>query len=424
MSTLNTLIDKYWEKVLLYRRWLHAHPELSGQEEKTAAFIAGALRDMGLAPTEHVGGFGVTALIEGKGAGKCVGLRADFDALPVEECTGLPFASENSGVMHACGHDVHTAMLLGAAHVLNDMRDRFCGTVKLVFQPSEESSGKTGKSGAVRMIEDGVLQNPPVDAMFGQHLDAALETGSIIFKSGPMTAASDRFYIDIYGKGSHASKPDQGVDAIAVGAQVVNALHSIVSRNVSPLDCAVVTVGTISGGTASNVLAEHIEMSGTCRTHNEETRNLLERRMEAVVKGITEGMGADYTFRYRRGHPTVFNDPEIYELARTAAEDAIGKEHVIQLDRPSLGAEDFAHYAQQVPGTFYRLGCLKKGAEAWPLHSGHFNPDEECMKIGICVLTSAALRFLQRDESDLHSLDINLDREARQVSPTFSCLEL
>jgi len=398
MKMLEMLIDKYWDSIVAHRRWLHAHPELSGQEEKTAAYIADALRKMGLEPTEHVGGYGVTALIEGSKPGKCVGLRADFDALPVTECTGLPFASQNPGVMHACGHDMHTAMLLGAAQILCDMRDRLGGTVKLVFQPSEErSASKNGKSGASAMIEDGVLLDPPVDAMFGQHLDAFLATGNIIFRSGPMTAASDGFTITVHGKGSHAAKPDQGVDAIAISAQIISALQNIVARNVSPLDCAVVTVGKIAGGTAGNVLAETVEMSGTCRTHKPETRDMLQARMEEIVKGIAEGMGAGYSFNYRRGNPSVVNDAEMYELARQAAEAEIGKEHVILLDGPSLGAEDFARYAERVPAAFHRLGCLKEGAEAWSLHNGHFAPDEECMKTGVRVLTATALRFLEQE---------------------------
>lgn len=394
MNRIETVIAQYWERIVAYRRWIHAHPELSGQEKNTAAFIADTLRSMGLSPTEHVGGYGVTALIEGGAPGKCVGLRADFDALPISECTGLPYASETPGVMHACGHDIHTAMLLGVAHILNDMRDQFNGTVKLIFQPSEESSNIQGDTGAVRMIADGVLENPKVDAIWGQHLDAELDTGKIIFKSGAMTAASDRFTIRIFGKGSHAAKPDQGVDAIAVGAQVITALQNITSRNVSPLDCAVVTVGKISGGTAANVLAEALEMHGTCRTHREETRNMLEKRMEGIVRGISEGMGAKCEFEYKRGNPSVWNEPAMYELVRETAKATIGEERVIELDRPSLGAEDFARFSQIVPCAFYRLGCHKPGEKIWPLHSGCFSPDEECMKTGICILVSATLRFL------------------------------
>ena len=395
VSELDVLIGKYWNDILEYRRWLHAHPELSGQEERTASYIAEVLREIGFNPVEHIGGYGVSVLIKGSDAGRCVGIRADFDALPVLELTGLPFESRNPGVMHACGHDMHTAMLLGAAHILNDLRDRFDGTIKLIFQPSEEKADQDGRTGAVRMIDAGVLTDPPVDVMIGQHLDAELPTGNIVFKSGTMTAASDRFDIVIYGKGSHAAKPDQGVDAIAIGVQVVCALQSIVSRNISPLDSAVVTVGTVSGGTASNVIADKFEITGTCRTHREDTRNMIERRMEGIVRGISEAMGAECEFKYNRGNSAVVNDPKIYSIVHEAACSAIGQEHIIQLLEPSMGSEDFSCYAQKIPGCFYRLGCLKEGAETIPLHSGRFNPDEECMKTGVVVMVSSALQVLK-----------------------------
>lgn len=392
MKELNLLIEQNWEQILTDRRWFHAHPELSGQEEKTAAYIAESLREMGLEPREHVGGYGVVALIEGAKPGKCVGLRADFDALPVTECTGLPYASETPGVMHACGHDMHTAMLLGAARVLCKLRDRFSGSVKLVFQPAEEKGG-----GARRMIEDGVLQDPPVDAMFGQHLEAMTPTGSITFRSGAMMAASDGLSIEIRGKGAHASKPDQGIDAIAVAAQVVTALQTIVARNISPLDNVVVTIGTFSGGTAHNVLAETVKMTGTCRTLDPKIRAAMPGRIEAIIKGIAEGMGASYAFAYNLGYPPVINDDAMCGIVHAAAAEIIGEDRIIPKKYSSLGAEDFAYYAERIPSTIYNLGCLKDGAEAWPLHSGHFAPDEECMKTGVAVMAAAALRFLSEN---------------------------
>jgi len=225
VERINILVDKYQPKVEEYWHWLHAHPELSGQEEKSAEYIAAALRAMGLEPIERVGGYGVVALIEGAKPGKCVGLRADFDALPVTELTGSEYASQNPGVCHACGHDAHAAMLLGAAHILNDMKGEFSGTVKLIFQPAEE---KPDISGARAMIADGVLENPKVDAVIGQHLNPTIPTGSIKLNIGTQTAASDRFYLTINGIGAHASSPHKSVDAIVVGAQVITALQSIV----------------------------------------------------------------------------------------------------------------------------------------------------------------------------------------------------
>ena len=237
MKKITELANKYFERILEHWHWLHAHPELSGKEEKTAEYIAAALREMGLEPTERVGGYGVTAVIEGAKPGKCVGLRADIDALPVTELTGSPYASVNPGVCHACGHDSPAAMLLGAAYILNEMKDELCGSVKLIFQPAEEV---TALSGARAMIADGVLENPRVDAVIGQHINPTVKTGNIAIKTGVQTAASDGFTIKIKGKGAHAARPHLGVDAIAIGAQVVTALQNIVARKVDPLDSAVV----------------------------------------------------------------------------------------------------------------------------------------------------------------------------------------
>lgn len=389
---MKALIGRYWEQIVADHRWLHAHPELTGKEEKTAAYIAESLKAMGLEVRENVGGHGVVALIEGSKPGKCVALRADFDALPVTECTGLPYASENPGVMHACGHDVHTAMLLGAARVLCDMRDTFSGSVKLIFQPAEEGGG-----GGRLMIDDGVLQNPPVEAIFAQHLGAMTPTGNIIYRNGAMMGASDGFTITVHGKGAHASTPERGVDAIAISAQVISALQNIVSRTISPFANVVMGIGTISGGTARNIVAETVEMSGTCRNVDLQLREELSKRMEAVIKGVTEGMGGGYTFQYRKGYPPVINDEKMCDIVRAAAAEIIGTDRIIEQKNPGLGAEDFAYYLEQIPGAIFILGCKKEGTEAFPLHNGRFAPDEECMRTGVHILASSAIRFLNGD---------------------------
>ncbi|MBQ7796149.1 MAG: amidohydrolase [Lachnospiraceae bacterium] len=271
---VKNLVKKYEETVIKHYQWLHAHPELSNYEKETSAYIAAELRKMGLKPIEHIGGYGVIAMIEGKGPGKCVGLRADIDALPMTEATNLPYASQNPGVMHACGHDAHASMLLGAALVLNELRDSFDGSIKLIFQPSEENSAD---SGAKRMIAAGVLENPHVDVMFGQHIDPTKNVGVISSAPGPISAASDRFYITIDGKSAHAARPHAGVDAIAVGAQIVSTLNTIVSRNVDPTKSSVLTIGKFVGGDRYNVLAGHAEMEGTCRNYSPEVRAIVER---------------------------------------------------------------------------------------------------------------------------------------------------
>lgn len=387
------LVKKVQETVEEHYHWLHAHPELSGQEKETAAYIAAKLREMGLEPTENVGGYGVTAVIQGRKPGKCVGLRADFDALPITERTGLPFSSQNPGIMHACGHDTHAAMLLGSALVLNELRDTFDGCVKLIFQPSEENSAD---SGAKRMIADGALENPHVDAMIGQHVDSQADVGMITTRPGIASAASDRFFITIDGKASHAARPHLGVDAIAIGAQIVSALQTIVARNVDPLANSVITIGKFNGGERYNVLASHVEMEGTCRNHNPAVRDMIEHRMEEIVSGIAKGMGAGYKFRYVRGYSPIINAPEMVELVCETAVELVGKEKLkIPVD-VGMGGEDFSFFAEKVPGVFYRTGCHKPGAPNWPAHNEHFVVDPACFPVGMQVMVTSALKFLER----------------------------
>ncbi len=376
-----------------HRRWLHAHPELSGKEKETAAYIAAALRKLGLEPTENVGGYGVVAVIEGCKGDKCVGLRADFDALPIQEETGLPFASVNPGVSHACGHDVHTAMLLGAAEVLVGMKAEFTGTVKLIFQPSEENAID---SGAKKMIAAGVLENPPVNAIFAQHVSPYYPTGSIALNEGAMSASSDRFFITVKGKSSHGSAPENGVDAVTIGAQVITALQTIVSRNISPLDSVVLTIGKVTAGSRYNIIAEECLMEGTCRTLNPRVQEQLPARMEAIVKGISESMGGSYAFRYVKGFIPTINTPKEFELVRDTAQALLDHDCVIIPDKTAMGGEDFSFFLKEIPGAFYWLGCQKADAPFYPLHNNRFAPDEDAMKFGMEVMISSALNYLNK----------------------------
>jgi amidohydrolase len=388
------LIAKYWDKVREHRRWLHAHPELTGKEEQTSAYVAGVLREIGLEPTEHVGGYGVTAVIQGRAPGKCVGLRADMDALPLTESTGLPFASTNPGVAHSCGHDCHTSMLLGAAYVLNEMKDSFDGCVKLVFQPAEEDPMA---SGARRMIADGVLENPHVDAMFGQHVWPQVPFGKVAIRNGAMMASSDRFFITVHGKSSHGSAPEYGVDAITIAAQVISAMQTIVSRNVSPLDSAVVTIGTIAGGNRYNVIADEVRMEGTCRNLNPAVRNQMPARMEKMIRGIVEGMGGTCDFEYFMGYSPTVNDPEQFELVRGVITDVVGEQNLVIPENSALGGEDFSFYCEKIPSAFFWLGCSKPDdPDPLPIHHGGFCPVEDAMTIGMEVLVTSALRYLAK----------------------------
>ena len=391
MINLENRINAILDSAIKHRRWLHAHPELSGQEKDTAAYIASALRDIGLNPTENIGGYGITAVIEGRKGGKCVGLRADFDALSIQENTGLPFTSKIPGICHACGHDVHTAILLGVAEVLNNMQDEFSGSVKLIFQPSEENATD---SGARKMIADGVLENPHVDAVFAQHVSPSYPTGSIALNSGAMSASSDRFFITLRGKSSHGSSPESGVDAVVIGAQVITALQSIVSRTVSPLDSVVLTIGKVTAGSRYNIIAEECVMEGTCRTLDPQVQQMLPSRMEAIIKGITEGMGGTYQFKYVKGFIPTMNAPNECALVQRAAQSLLGHDQVIVPNRTAMTGEDFSFFTREVPGAFYWLGCQTADAPFYPLHSDHFSPDEAAMKVGMEVMISSALRYL------------------------------
>ena len=392
MEQAETLLKEYEQTMLEHWHWIHAHPELSGQEEQTAAYVAKCLREMGLEPWEHVGGHGVVALIEGGKPGRCLALRADMDALPITEETGLPFASQNPGVMHACGHDAHTAMLLGAAWVLNEMKSELCGSVKLIFQPSEETSND---SGARRMIEDGVLENPKVDAIIGQHVNPRRATGTVTTLEGAVSAASDRFFITIKGKASHAGKPNNGVDAIVAGAQVITALQTIVSRTVSPVDSCVITIGTVSGGTRYNVIADTFQMEGTCRNLNPAVREALPERMEHIVRGITEGMGAEYKFRYVKGYDSIINDRSMFRLVYETALGLRGEENMVVPER-SMDGEDFSLFAARVPAVFYRIGCRKESEPEYPLHNQRFAPDPDTLYHGARVMVASAIRYLKQ----------------------------
>ena len=389
MDTLKARLEAAFPTILNHWKWLHAHPELSGQEKNTATYVADQLRKLGLEPTEHVGGYGVTAVIEGNGPGRCIGLRADMDALPIQEETGVPFASTNPGVMHACGHDAHTAMLLGAAQVLTELRHTFHGKVKLIFQPSEETADN---SGAKRMIADGALENPHVDAIIGQHVTVN-QTGRVTVRDGAASAASDRFFITVRGKSCHAAKPQEGVDAVVVGAQIITALQAIVSRNISPMDNCVITIGKVNAGTRYNVVADECTMEGTCRNLNPAVRDAMPDRMEGIIAGIANGMGADYEFRYVRGYSPIINDPDMVRLVRRTATQIRGEENV-GIPALAMGGEDFSFFAEKMPAVFYRIGCHRDGTPKWPAHNGHFLPDEPALFHGAHVMVASALEYL------------------------------
>lgn len=377
------------------RRDIHRRPELSGQEERTAALVASALGEMGIDVQDDIGGHGVIGLLRGRGGeGRTVALRADMDALPMEEATGLPWGSEVEGAMHACGHDAHTAMLLGAARVLSDMRDELHGNVKLLFQPAEEMSPTGGAPG---MIADGALEDPYVDALFALHVWPLYETGKIALRPGPAMGASDRIFLTARGRSAHASAPDQGVDAILIAAHVVTALQSVASRSVSPLDAAVVTIGTVKGGWRYNVIADRVDMEGTVRTLREEVQEAMPGLIQRVSAGVASSLGGSCDVRYVKGYPPMVNDPALTERAAAVVRASLGPEALAIAERPELGAEDFAFFARERPAVMAWLGCRPKGtpiAETPMLHDTRFAPDEACFPLGVRFLAGCAWDFL------------------------------
>lgn len=371
------------------RREFHRIPELGFEEHKTSALVAEKLRVLGLTPQTGVAETGVVATIEGGEPGPTLLLRADMDGLPVEERTGVEYSSTHPNRMHACGHDTHITMLLGAAKVLLRQRETLRGSVKLVFQPAEEGLG-----GARVMIEQGVLENPAVDAALGFHVWNNLPVGQIGVREGPVMASSDRIKITIAGQGGHGAMPHRSADAIVGAAQVITALQTIVSRSVSPVEPAVITIGTIEGGYAPNVIADRVMMTGTVRTFHEDLWKAMPGHIERVVHGVCAAMGVQGTVEYNRGYPPTVNEPGMTELVREAATEVMGAEAVVYPEQ-STGAEDFSFFLQAVPGNYFFIGSANplKGASQ-PHHHPEFNVDEDAMPNGVKVIVASALKYL------------------------------
>ena len=377
--------EKFGEKIVALRRDIHREPELGFDTEKTAEKVLAALGSLPLDIETGVAKNGIVATLEGEGDGPTVALRADMDALPILEDTGLPFASETEGKMHACGHDGHTSMLVGAAHVLSGMRDRFDGTVKLVFQPAEEGGG-----GGKVMVDEGVADG--VSSIFALHLWPGLPFGKVATKAGPIMAAADAFEMEIKASGGHGAMPHLACDAIAIAAQVVTALQTIVSREVDPVEPAVLTVGEIGAGTAFNIIPDKARIGGTVRTLNADLRKRIPARMEELARGVAQGMRGDVDLDYTFSYPVTVNDEAAADLALSVAEDLFGGESVLELPNPSMGGEDFAYFLQKVPGAFIWLGI---GEDASGLHTPGFAFDEEILPRGSALLAALSISASQ-----------------------------
>jgi amidohydrolase len=374
-----------------WRAALHKEPELSGQETRTQERIVGWLRELGLDPRVEKGFTGVSALIAGKRSGTVVLLRADMDGLPVDEATDLPFRSRIPGRMHACGHDVHMACLLGAATLLKHHESGLTGPVKLLFQPAEEE-GETG--GALPFIERGCLDSPKVDFVVGQHVEPGLPAGTIGWKKGPLMAAADHFIVRVRGTGGHAAYPHKGADAVLAACEAVTGLQAIVSRRRDPLDPVVVSVAMIHGGTRHNILPAEVRLEGTVRTFRPETRDAIERMVKERIRLIARSLGARAQVEYRRGYPVLVNPPAATEIVVRALQEEFGEGALRELERPVMGAEDFSRYLERVPGTFLFLGAGIPGRPA-TLHSPTFQPPESVLVTGAAAL-AASVEGLQR----------------------------
>ena len=369
------------------RRTIHSRPELAYQERETAAFVESRLADLGIEYRGGVGGTGVIGLVPGARPGRTVLLRADMDALPITEESETGFVSRNPGVMHACGHDGHTAMLLGAARILHQQRARFDGIVKLMFQPAEE-----GGAGAVKMIEHGLLDDPIVDAAFAIHVGAGTETGTVIARGGPLLAGANSFTITVTGRGGHAARPQHAVDPVVIAAQIVVALQTLVSREVEPGVAAVVTLGALQAGTTFNVIPDRALIQGTIRAYDAEVMQRLEARVEETAKGVAAALRARAEVEIHMHYPPTVNDEAMAELAGGAIRK-LGLN--VAVGSPIMAAEDFSYVLQRVPGAMVQLGVRDPSwPEPKPVHTAQFDLDEEALPLGAAVYAAMALEFL------------------------------
>ncbi|MGI6457611.1 MAG: M20 metallopeptidase family protein [bacterium] len=395
---VESLTQEIMPKVIEWRRDFHAHPELSNREERTGRVVAEHLREMGIENLQTgVAHHGVVALIEGGKPGPVVALRADMDALPVTEETGLPFASQNEGVMHACGHDAHTAMLLGAAYVLQNLKDEIPGTVKLIFQPAEEGPPAGEEGGAKMMTKLGVLDNPKVEAIFGQHISTILDAGTIGYTPEGTMAAVDQLKITITGKQTHAAYPWEGIDPVVTAAHIITAAQTLVSRNLDIRKTAVLSLGKINGGTRWNIIPDDVTIEGTIRTHDTDVRKMMLENLKRVITNTAESFGATAQLEVVDYGPVTYNNPKLVEKMLPTLKKVAG-EAKVSLEKPSMGGEDFAYFAEKVPGFYFHLGVRNEETGAVNMvHTPKMIIDESALPLGVKAITMMALDYLSNE---------------------------
>ncbi|MEG5018402.1 MULTISPECIES: M20 family metallopeptidase [unclassified Microcoleus] len=380
-------------RLIEIRRHIHSHPELSGQEYQTAAYVAGVLASSGVHAIEGIGKTGVLGELKGNSSeSRWLAIRTDMDALPIQERTNLEFASRNEGVMHACGHDIHTTVGLGAAMILSQLEEKLPGNVRFLFQPAEEIA-----QGAQWMIKDGAMQD--VDGILGVHVFPTIPGGCVGIRHGALTAAADDLELIVMGESGHGARPHEAIDAIWIASQIITTLQQAISRTQNPLRPLVLTIGQINGGRAPNVIADRVKLLGTVRSLHPETHEKLPAWIEQIVSSVCATYGAKYELTYKRGVPGVQNDPKLTQLVETAALEALGRSRVQILPEPSLGAEDFSMYLEHAPGTMFRLGVGLTDKPNYPLHHPQFEVDESAIVTGAVTLAYAAYQYWKQQAS-------------------------
>lgn len=380
-------IEEIYPEIVEIRRDFHLHPEISEYEKRTSQKICEYLSLWDIPHCDNVAGYGVVGVIQGKKPSNAkrkysvIGLRADMDALPMQEELESPFKSLNEGVMHACGHDIHIAILLGTAKLLKEMEEEWSGTVKLFFQPAEETIG-----GAKFMIEEGYLQDPQVDAVIGLHVEPAIPSGAVELCRGKMNATSSEFEIIVEGESCHAAYPNKGIDPLLPACHIVTAFQTILTRNLSATNPGIITVGEFHCGTKTNVVSPFAKLTGTIRALDFETREYISKRMEEIVEYTCKAFGAGSSMFFKDSYPALINDDEIMDHIEGTAEKLLGKEQIFYMEEPYMGAEDFSFFSEVLPSAYFHIGTKKKGdTSPQPLHSPYFDPDEECMKTGMAM---------------------------------------
>ncbi len=386
--------------LIAQRRDFHMHPELSNREERTARVVAEKLRALGMDEVKTgVGRYGVVALLKGKLPGDVVAVRADMDALPIQETIDVPYKSRNDGVKHACGHDVHMTVQLGVAEVLSKMRDQIRGTIKFIFQPAEEGPPPGEEGGARLMIKEGALENPRPSAIFGLHVFPTFEVGTLAYNSGPALASSDRFHLTIRGRKVHGAYPHEGIDAVVVAAECVTALQTIRSRRINTQEPLVITVGSFHGGNRFNIIADEVRMDGTMRTLSEEVRSRTMELMRQVLAGVTAAHGAQFELTFDQPNPVTYNDPKLVEETLPTLRRVVGAANVVA-PKPQMGSEDFSYFQQSVPGFFYFLGVGNKAKGITAMnHTPEFDADEEALVVGVKTMANVLLDYLDRQSA-------------------------